>query len=291
MIAVLLAAAIVPTAFASIPAKVSYGKAKVYKTPSTKSASISVAKNLKVSIVSISGKWAKVKRNGATAYIPLKWLSPTSKVPAYTNGKTTAYGSTFKSMGTVAKGKGVYALGTIGDFYLVMNPSNGKLAYLPAGTLSKTKPSGSSGSSSPKLNSSATSKATTKKPNIPEGTASPTIEAMLAYADGKVGTPYSKMDCSTFIYKCMTHVKLGCKDTAARQAADDRYEKIEDISELQRGDILCFDTSGDKSVDHTAFYLGSGWFIESSRVGGMVHYNYMTEFYKNAFKWARRIDA
>ena len=294
LIAVMLSAVLAPAALASVSAKVSYGKAKVYKSPSTKSASVSVAKNLTVNITAISGKWAKVKRNGVTAYIPLKWLTPANKVPAYVKSTTTTYNSSFRSMGKVAKGKSVYALGTIGSYYLVMNPSNGKLAYVPSGTLSQTKPSGSSSSSSSskaKVNSSSISKSTTKKPKVAEeGTASDTIEKMLKYADGLVGTVYSKIDCSTFVYKCLTKVNLPAKDTAAKQAAHSYYDKITDMSDLQRGDILCFDTSGDKSVDHTAFYLGSGWFIESSRIAGMVHYNYMTEFYQQAFMWARRID-
>ena len=286
MIAVLLTAVVAPAAFASVSAKVSYGKAKVYKSPSTKSASLRVSKNLKVNIIAISGKWARVEYKGRKAYMPLKWLSPASKVPAYINSTTTTYNSSFKSMGKVSKGKGVYALGTIGGYYLVMNPSNGKLAYVASGTLSQTKPSSSS--SSGKVNSSSVSKSTTKKPNIPTGD-NEKIEKMLAYADTLVGTVYSKLDCSSFVYKCMQHVGLAAKSTAAKQAADSNYEKITSRSEIERGDVLCFDTSGNGTVDHTAFYLGNGWFIESSRIAGMVHYNYMTEFYQQAFICARRL--
>ena len=285
LIAVLLAAGLVPSALATVSAKVNVSSARVYQYASTSARSIKVAKGLPVEIGAIANGWAWVSHKGNKAYIPLKWLAPTTKVPAYTKSSTALYAWNLKRMGTASAGMGVYALGTIGNYYLVMNPSNGALAYVPSGSLSQTKPS--SGGSSGGFTSSTGSKATTTKPNVPtSGNAQ--IEAMLDFASSLVGTPYSSMSCSIFVYNCMRHVGKSAKDTAAKQFADNTYPAVP-ISDIQRGDLLFFDTSGDGNIDHAAIYLGNGWFVESSRTAGGVLYNYMTGYYQGCIRGARRI--
>lgn len=285
LIVVLLAVGIAPAAFASVSARVNSSKARAYLLPSTRSASIRVSKYLKVDVTGIAGKWARVKRNGVTAYMPLKWLSAVNKVPAYTTGPTTVYGKTLEPIAQVATGIGVYAFGTIGNYYLVKNPYNGKYGYIASGKLSKANIA-----SGEKVNSSSGSKATLDRPDV-EASEYELIEEMLAYADSLVRTPYSKLNCSAFILKCLNYVGLSAKDTAKKQAGDSRYEFVAELSDLERGDIICFDTSRNGVVDHTAFYLGEGWFIDASRIAGRVNYNYFTEFYKLAFVCGRRIPA
>jgi cell wall-associated NlpC family hydrolase len=60
---------------------------------------------------------------------------------------------------------------------------------------------------------------------------------------------------------------------------------------VKKGDVLCFDTNDDGTVDHTAIALvdGGGSFIEASENAGKVQTNTMTDWYKERFKLARRI--
>src|SRR4029079_12883609 len=59
---------------------------------------------------------------------------------------------------------------------------------------------------------------------------------------------------------------------------------------LQPGDVSVFGASGPKSkpgvVDHTALYLGNGWFVQSSGEG--VTLLPFDGWYTRRFAWARR---
>lgn len=79
------------------------------------------------------------------------------------------------------------------------------------------------------------------------------------------------------------------KNTAREQAADSRYAQVS-LSNIKRGDILCFDTDGDPDgvCDHTAIYLGNNQFIESSRNSNAVQINELTTYYRSRFLLARR---
>lgn len=290
LIAVLLTAGLVPCAFAGVSAKVSVSSARVFKTASTKAKSLKVSKGLGLTITAISssGKWAKVKRNGATAYIPLSWLKPAKKTKAYATASTAIYNSKKKKVGTISKGASVYVLGTIGSYYLVMN-SKGTMGYIKTGKLSATKPSSGSSSGGGSYTGSTTIGGSEND------TASAGVEKAIARALSLVGRPYSSnanppssFDCSLFVRYCMKAANIDVKDTAARQAADSRYEWISDLADIRRGDILCFATSGGKNVDHTAIYLGSGKFVEASRNAKKVQTNAFSNYYVTHFVGARR---
>ena len=280
LVAVLLTAGFVPSAFASVAAKVKTSSARVYKTASTKAQSLKVPKNLSVSITAISGSWAKVSYKGNTAYMPLSWLTPASKTTGYATGTTTVYNNSMKKMGTISRGTSVSVLGTIGNYYLVMNGS-GTLGYIKSGQLSKTKPA----VSAPKP-SSFGSKQTANISKVDKALL--TAETLLGRPYRSGSNPPSSFDCSSFVWYCMGKAGYSVYKTSATQAADGRYQKITSISALKRGDMIFFDTSGDGNVDHSAIYLGGDRFVEASRNAGKVQVNTMTSWYKSHFKWARR---
>jgi cell wall-associated NlpC family hydrolase len=62
------------------------------------------------------------------------------------------------------------------------------------------------------------------------------------------------------------------------------------FAKLQPADVLFFGAHGPRSkpseVDHTAIYLGNGWFIQSSDYG--VALATLTGYYRHEFAWARR---
>ena len=287
LIAAFLTTCLIPAALADVSARVSSSSARVYQYANTRAASIKVPKNLNVSISAIANGWARVHYKGYTAYMPLGWLTPSNKVPGYVSSSTNVYSWNLKKMGTVSAGTGVYALGTIGNYYLVMSGS-GTLGYIPTGKLSATKPSGSksgSGSSGGKTSSSSA--------NWSSGNSK--MDKALSVAKGLLGRPYSvnsnppsSFDCSSFVWYCLSKAGYSIGKTSWDQANDGRYAKISSISALKTGDILCFDTSGDGNVDHTALYIGGDKFVEASRNAGEVQVNTLTDWYWEHFKWARR---
>ena len=291
LIAMILTAGLVPSAFASVAARVNSSSAKAYKSASTKSASLNVPKNLNVTVTSISGSWAKVKYKGKSAYMPIKHLSPTNKVKGYATGTTTVYNSSGKKKGTISKGTGVYVVGTIDGYYCVTNGS-GSVGFVKTGTLSEKKPE----TKTKKVTKKTVTKRTEKQvSNLKKSTPISKVDKAISLGKGLLGSEYSSsanpphtFDCSTFVRYCMEKVGYSMQRTAATQAADGRYKRINDVSDLKKGDVLCFDTSGDGKVDHSAIYLGNGSFIEASRNAGKVQINTLDSWYKKHFVCARR---
>jgi N-acetylmuramoyl-L-alanine amidase len=69
--------------------------------------------------------------------------------------------------------------------------------------------------------------------------------------------------------------------------------KIESISSLKRGDIVCYNTISDSDlVDHVGIYLGDGYFIHASSGtsnGKQVCISSLTSgYYNRVFSWGRR---
>ena len=63
------------------------------------------------------------------------------------------------------------------------------------------------------------------------------------------------------------------------------------LAQLQPGDIVFFGTNGARSrpaeVYHMGIYLGSGWYIHSSR-NGVALTSLTSGYYRNNFAWGRR---
>ena len=129
------------------------------------------------------------------------------------------------------------------------------------------------------------------------------IEYLIYVLQSQLGKPYvyggfgpSHYDCSGLVYYCYKQIGITLKDSAYRQGYDDSYRKITSISDLKRGDVVCFNTnnSDDDLSDHTSIYLGDGYFIHASSgstakkviVSNLSIYG---SYYNRNFSWGRRI--
>jgi cell wall-associated NlpC family hydrolase len=78
--------------------------------------------------------------------------------------------------------------------------------------------------------------------------------------------------------------------TTYQMSGEVRRSKLVEESRLQPADVMFFGANGPKSspnvVDHTALYLGNGWFIQSSGEG--VTLLPFDGWYRHSFAWARR---
>lgn len=298
VIAALLIAVLAPTASASVPAKISSSSAKIYQSASTSAKSVKAPKDLKVSITAISGSWAKVSYKGKSAYMPLSSLSMTQKAAGYATKSTAVYNSSGKKVGTMSAGTAVYVRGTLNGYYCVTNKS-GDMGFVKTGAISDEKPASSGEPAVTNISERALPKGS-KSSGVTEVESSGSarkatgIDKALVAAMKALGTPYSLGDaskgfnCSSFVRYCMGKGGYSMKDTAAAQAADSRYPEILSVSDLKRGDVLFFDTSGDGKVDHTGIYLGSSRFVEASQKAGEVQINTLSSWYKSHFTGARR---
>ena len=283
ILAVVLLVACAPAALAtSYSAKINSSACKVYKSASTSSKVLcSDVKDLSVSITGYSGDWAKIEYKGYTGYVKCEYLTLRSRLTAYTAKSTPVYkraSSSSSKLGTLGTGSTVYVVGMDDGYYRIQNRSGSVTGYVKSGYLTATKPKTSSGSPSSGSTVSVTG-----------------VDKAISVAKSLLGRPYavsdnppSSFNCSSFVEYCLEKAGFSVKGTAAAQAADSSLAKISSTSSLKKGDILCFDTDGDGTCDHTALYLGSGSFIEASQNAGKVQTNSLSSWYKSHLLWARR---
>jgi cell wall-associated NlpC family hydrolase len=106
-------------------------------------------------------------------------------------------------------------------------------------------------------------------------------------------------DCSGFVwrvYKLTPYAGEGALAgvlrgrTTYEMSGEVPRSKLLPASKLQPADVMFFGARGPKSkpseVDHTALYLGNGWFIQSSDNG--VTLLPFDGWYTQSFAWARR---
>lgn len=285
-------------------------KTKVYISPSTHAQSATVKKSLKVKLEDYSDGWGRVVYKGITAYIPLKYLTLTSPIKMYTACEATVYKKAGSGkLGTVDGGTTVYVVGLDGKYAKCKkSKSSSSTGYIRTNDLTKNKVTYSDGGSTsnsvanPGTYSSSSGSTTTMPESLKSTVTSAStskIEYTIYVAQNLLGAPYkensnppSSFDCATFTHWCYGKAKSGSVSGSSKgQGYDTRYEMITSVSELKRGDLVCFDTVVDSDLsDHVGIYLGKGYFIHGSSVAKMVIVsNLNSGYYNRVFSWGRRI--
>ena len=285
-------------------------KTKVYESPSTHSESASVKSGLKVKLEDFSNGWGRVVYKGITAYIPLKYLTLTSTIKMYTASEATVYKKAGSGkLGTVDAGTTVYVVGLEGKYAKCKrSKSSSSTGYIRTNDLTKNKVSYSNGGSSsnsvgsPGTYSSSSGSTTDMPSSLKSTVTSPDIskiEYTIYVAQNLIGAPYKEdsnpptsFDCATYTHWCYGKAKSGSvKGSSKSQGYDSRYDMITSVSDLKRGDLVCFDTVVDKDLsDHVGIYLGKGYFLHASSVAKMVIVsNLNSGYYNRVFSWGLRI--
>ena len=310
LIAVMVLSIFASTALASsVYAKIP-SKTKIYESPSTSARSVKLSKSYKVKLTDYSNGWGRVTYKNKVAYVQLKYLTLTSPIKMYTACKTDVYkkaGST--RLGSISAGTTVYVVGLDGKYARVRKSKSGStVGYVRTNDLTKNKISYSDGGSSSVSvgNTGTYSSSSGSSTSMPSSLRSTTtkasasrIEYTIYVAQNLIGAPYkehsnppSSFDCATFTHWCYGKAKSGSvKGSSKSQGYDSRYEMITDIDDLERGDLVCFDTVVDSDLsDHVGIYLGKGYFIHASSVAKMVIVSQLDSgYYNRVFYCGRRI--
>lgn len=116
---------------------------------------------------------------------------------------------------------------------------------------------------------------------------------LVSVVDSVYGTPYkyggvttAGFDCSGFtryVFK-----KLGI-DLARVSSAQYKQGTVVSKSQLQAGDLVFFDTSGNGRVSHVGIYLGDQEFAHSSSSDGIKIDSLDDSYYKKRYIGAKRI--
>ncbi|MBQ3170214.1 MAG: peptidoglycan-binding protein, partial [Clostridia bacterium] len=133
--------------------------------------------------------------------------------------------------------------------------------------------------------------------DLGSGTASQKAETVIDWGLKQLGKKYvygdegpTTFDCSGFTQFC--YAKVGVKLRRSAQAVGyNDGTKISSISDLRRGDIVCFNTIDDSDLsDHVGIYLGNNQFVHaSSGAGKVVISSLASGYYRRVFSWGRRV--
>ncbi len=111
----------------------------------------------------------------------------------------------------------------------------------------------------------ATPKATAKSSSSAKG-----VDKLIDIAQGLKGKKYvfgakgpSTFDCSGFVYYCLKEAGVSLRYMTSDGWRSSSYKTISSMSDLRKGDILCFD-------GHVGIYQGNGTMIDASSSNGKV---------------------
>lgn len=114
----------------------------------------------------------------------------------------------------------------------------------------------------------------------------------------QMGKPYvwggsgpDSFDCSGLVYYCLNQSGYSIdRWTAASYAANDDWEMINSISELEVGDLMFFRQADESSISHVGIYIGNNMLIHASYSNGRVLIATITNWYMTNFRWGRRVN-
>lgn len=119
-------------------------------------------------------------------------------------------------------------------------------------------------------------------------------DKLISLAKSKLGSSYEPtktgpdhFDCSGFVYYVFTNIGISIPRTSIDQSESGKKLTRE---ELEKGDILFFDTYERNHVNHSGIYLGDGKFIHSSsgKAYGVIISDLDKGFYLEKFRWGVR---
>lgn len=124
------------------------------------------------------------------------------------------------------------------------------------------------------------------------------VDKLISLATSKLGAGYvprkagpDHFDCSGFVYYIFTTSGISIPRSSLGQSKSGKKLIRE---ELEKGDILFFDTYQKNHINHSGIYLGDGKFIHSSsgKAYGVTISNLDKGFYLDKFRWGiRKIES
>lgn len=137
----------------------------------------------------------------------------------------------------------------------------------------------------------------TPKPGNDNASYGSSVSEFIRCAEDQLGDPYilgdegpNSFDCSGLVYYCLTKcgIKVGRRN-AYTYSNYDKWERIDSVDNLKKGDLLFFKSDTSDKVNHTAIYLGNKKFIHASASKGqVVHSSFSSYWYRN-FVCGRRV--
>lgn len=122
------------------------------------------------------------------------------------------------------------------------------------------------------------------------------ISSFIKVAKSKIGCEYilgdrgpDTFDCSGLLHYCLNKSGISVRRlNAAGYSAKSSWKEIEDIDDLEKGDLIFFRSDESSRVSHCGIYIGSGTMIDASSTNGKVVKRSLSSYWKRNFVNARR---
>lgn len=136
-----------------------------------------------------------------------------------------------------------------------------------------------------------------QKPEIKKEIQNDKADKIIEFAKKFIGTRYQYggrdlkkgVDCSGFVRCVMQNFDISLNSSSKTQLQNGH--KVENRSDLKKGDLVFFSNYGRQSVEHVGIYIGNHNFIHSASAGGVgVKINSLDEnYYDKNYITARRV--
>lgn len=122
-------------------------------------------------------------------------------------------------------------------------------------------------------------------------------ECAALIALGNRGKPYvfgaegpDNYDCSGLTRNAYGYLDVELIHSAQYVAYDDRYQTLNDPSDLAVGDLIFFDTVADKDkCDHVGIWIGLNRFVHASSSQMVVMVSELDEKWRGCYSWSKRV--
>ena len=250
----------------------------------------SLNKGTKVGYISENNGWAKISYNGNIGYMSTNYLATIDSNSGGNNSESNE-DSTVKSEKQVTGNRVNFRKGPGTNYSVITSLNKGtKVGYISESNgWAKVNYNGTIGYMSANYIGVVNS-----NPGAGESGTSQGADAVISLAKQQLGKPYvwgaegpSSFDCSGFTQYIFKNAAGKILPRVSKEQS--KFGQSVNKSNLQKGDLIFFDTDKDGVVNHVGIYMGNNEFIHASSGGKKVMISQLNSYYNSAYTNARRV--
>ena len=250
----------------------------------------SLNKGTKVGYISENNGWAKISYNGNIGYMSTNYLATIDSNSGGNNSESNE-DSTVKSEKQVIGNRVNFRKGPGTNYSVITSLNKGtKVGYISESNgWAKVNYNGTIGYMSANYIGDVNS-----NPGAGESGTSQGADAVISLAKQQLGKPYvwgaegpSSFDCSGFTQYVFKNA--AGKNLPRVSKEQSKFGQSVNKSNLQKGDLIFFDTDKDGVVNHVGIYMGNNEFIHASSGGKKVIISQLNSYYNSVYTNARRV--
>ncbi|CEK34791.1 cell wall hydrolase; phosphatase-associated protein,Probable endopeptidase Spr precursor,invasion associated secreted endopeptidase,Uncharacterized protein with a bacterial SH3 domain homologue,SH3 domain protein,Bacterial SH3 domain [[Clostridium] sordellii] len=250
----------------------------------------SLNKGTKVGYISENNGWAKISYNGNIGYMSTNYLATIDSNSGGNNSGSNE-DSTVKSEKQVTGNRVNFRKGPGTNYSVITSLNKGtKVGYISESNgWAKVNYNGTIGYMSANYIGDVNS-----NPGAGASGTSQGADAVISLAKQQLGKPYvwgaegpSSFDCSGFTQYVFKNA--AGKNLPRVSKEQSKFGQSVNKSNLQKGDLIFFDTDKDGVVNHVGIYMGNNEFIHASSGGKKVIISQLNSYYNSVYTNARRV--